>query len=172
MNYRSKEGRHLQAFLKIFELVKKIAIPLRYTLIYRLRKQDGMIYFQSIAWWLEQLIIKFILLWFLFRLLLLLFSSLVMLLHRSYWKNIEEKSIKTRYLPFLIRRLRFWVKNFFKNRKIFSLSGTSLGVQESFNKKRTMENLINVIFEISVFYWLSFNSFRNFAVSGFPLLAT
>ena len=152
--------------------MKKIAIPLRYTFIYKLRKQDGMIYFQSITWWLEQLIIKFILLWFLFRLLLLLFSSLVMLLYRSYWKNIEEKSIKIRYLPFLIRRLRFWVKNFFKNRKIFSLSGTSLGVQESFNKKRTMENLINVIFEISVFYWLSFNSFRNFAVSGFPLLAT
>ena len=61
-------------------------------------------------------------------------------------------------------------KKFLKNRKIFSLSGTLLEAKESFDKKRTMENLINVIFELTI-YLLPFNSFKNFVVSGFPLLA-
>ena len=33
-----------------------------------------------------------------------------------------------------------------------------------------MENLINVILELTI-YLLPFNSFKNFAVSGFPILA-
>ena len=65
-----------------------------------------------------------------------LFSSLVMLLLKIYREN---NIIRAKYLPFHITDMKFWErKEFFKNRKNFSISSPSLGAIKSFEKKGTM----------------------------------
>ena len=96
INLSQQRSEASSSILKSFwisgNIWKNYAIPARFTFLNKLRKQDGTIYFQGITWWLEQLIIGFIPLWFLFR---LFFYCLVPML--CYCNVLIEKYRKKEY---------------------------------------------------------------------------
>ena len=87
LQQRSKaSSRIIKNFSISLSIWKKYAIPVRFIFLDKLQKQDSMIYFQGITWWLEQSIIVYplmICLSFIF----LFFSYLVM----NEWTGITNQ---------------------------------------------------------------------------------